>query len=209
MEPRAQFPSGFGAAPATFGMSACCMKILPNLWRRAASNLSRSRRASANENVPSLPVAVGADGVGFLAGVEAVVHPPELGGSVAGPAHVRRDEAIASRRSRRDLGGAPRALVEFRSGGAALDIGPDLLGIGARAIVLAGHLLNSFVRKSESRGERLRMIWNGPEQPRWCPWPESNQHSLRNSILSRARLPVPPQGHSHHPVAGRGEAGGL
>jgi hypothetical protein len=28
----------------------------------------------------------------------------------------------------------------------------------------------------------------------WCPWPESNQHSLRNSILSRARLPVPPQG---------------
>ena len=35
---------------------------------------------------------------------------------------------------------------------------------------------------------------------RWCPWPESNQHSLRNSILSRARLPVPPQGPS---VAGR------
>src|SRR5262249_32623727 len=33
----------------------------------------------------------------------------------------------------------------------------------------------------------------------WCPWPESNQHSLRNSILSRARLPVPPQGHSHSP----------
>ena len=30
----------------------------------------------------------------------------------------------------------------------------------------------------------------------WCPWPESNQHSLRNSILSRARLPVPPQGQS-------------
>lgn len=29
---------------------------------------------------------------------------------------------------------------------------------------------------------------------RWCPWPESNQHSLRNSILSRARLPIPPQG---------------
>jgi hypothetical protein len=44
----------------------------------------------------------------------------------------------------------------------------------------------------------------------WCPWPESNQHSLRNSILSRARLPVPPQGPS---VAGRrgrcGEAGGI
>ena len=28
----------------------------------------------------------------------------------------------------------------------------------------------------------------------WCPWPESNQHSLRKPILSRSRLPVPPQG---------------
>src|SRR5258708_505427 len=34
------------------------------------------------------------------------------------------------------------------------------------------------------------------EKSFWCPWPESNQHSLRNSILSRARLPVPPQGPS-------------
>jgi hypothetical protein len=32
------------------------------------------------------------------------------------------------------------------------------------------------------------------EKSFWCPWPESNQHSLRNSILSRARLPIPPQG---------------
>src|SRR5262249_43511907 len=30
---------------------------------------------------------------------------------------------------------------------------------------------------------------------RWCPWRESNPHSLRNAILSRARLPVPPHGH--------------
>src|SRR5262249_16822561 len=29
----------------------------------------------------------------------------------------------------------------------------------------------------------------------WCPWGESNPHSLRNTILSRARLPVPPHGH--------------
>ena len=36
----------------------------------------------------------------------------------------------------------------------------------------------------------------------WCPWPESNQHSLRNSILSRARLPVPPQGPSVSPKQG-------
>lgn len=28
----------------------------------------------------------------------------------------------------------------------------------------------------------------------WCPWPDSNQHSLRKPILSRSRLPVPPQG---------------
>jgi hypothetical protein len=142
-----------------------------------------------------------------------------------------------------NLRGPPRAIVEFRSGGAAVDVGPDLLGVGARAIVLAGHLLNSLVRNSEIGRERLfsryqhdtnkntnksdgwdrtrtngdehryarkslffkgfralrgrlRTLWNGLKQPSWCPWPESNQHSLRNSILSRARLPVPPQGHS-------------
>lgn len=29
---------------------------------------------------------------------------------------------------------------------------------------------------------------------KWCPWPDSNGHFVRNSILSRARLPIPPQG---------------
>src|SRR5690554_5357115 len=39
-------------------------------------------------------------------------------------------------------------------------------------------------------------LFFGIERSRkWCPWPGSNQHSLRNSILSRARLPIPPQGH--------------
>ena len=30
---------------------------------------------------------------------------------------------------------------------------------------------------------------------KWCPVPESNQHSSRNLILSQARLPIPPRGH--------------
>ena len=29
----------------------------------------------------------------------------------------------------------------------------------------------------------------------WCPWPDSNRHFRGNSILSRTRLPIPPQGH--------------
>ncbi len=30
----------------------------------------------------------------------------------------------------------------------------------------------------------------------WCPWPDSNQHGFLHSILSRARLPISPQGHA-------------
>jgi hypothetical protein len=48
-----------------------------------------------------------------------------------------------------NLGGAPRAVVEFRSRGAAVDISLDLLGIGIFAIVFAGHLLNSLHQNSE------------------------------------------------------------
>lgn len=42
----------------------------------------------------------------------------------------------------------------------------------------------------------------------WCPWPGSNQHSFRNSILSRARLPIPPQGPSDAGYRRR-EVGGI
>jgi hypothetical protein len=48
------------------------------------------------------------------------------------------------------LGGAQRAVVEFRLGRAAVDVGPGSAGGNARAIVLAGNLLNSFVRNSGS-----------------------------------------------------------
>ena len=72
------------------------------------------------------------------------------------PAHVRRDEEIEPAAGHvGNLSGTPRAIVEFRSGGAAVDVGLNLLGIGARAVVLAAHRLNSFIRQSESRRERL------------------------------------------------------
>jgi hypothetical protein len=79
-----------------------------------------------------LAVAVRADGVGFLTAVEAVAYPSEFGGRVAGPVLVGRDEEIESATGHvGNLGGTPRAIV------------------------LAGHLLNSLRRNSESRRERL------------------------------------------------------
>ena len=103
-----------------------------------------------------LAVAVRADGVGFLTAVEAVAHPPELGGTVAGPAIARCDEEIEIAAGHvGNLGGTPRALVESRSGSAEVDVDSDLFGVGARAIVPAGYLLNSLVRNSEIRRERL------------------------------------------------------
>ena len=67
-----------------------------------------------------------------------------------------RDEEIeTAARHIRNLCRAPRASAEFRSGGAAVNVRLDLLWIGVRAVVLAGHLLNSFIRNSESQRERL------------------------------------------------------
>ncbi len=85
-------------------------RVFASLSRSLA--LSRSRRAQRERAI--LALAVRADGVGFLTAVEAVAHPPELGGSVAGPALGRRDEEIETAAGHvGNLGGAPRAIVEF------------------------------------------------------------------------------------------------
>src|SRR3954447_13167850 len=66
-----------------------------------------------------------------------------------------------------------------------------------------------FERHQVLRGQirrALSVVTGGAarRKPRWCPWPESNRHSLRNSILSRARLPIPPQGHARPASEGGG-----
>jgi hypothetical protein len=54
---------------------------------------------------------------------ECGIRPPRLGGSAAGSAIVRRDQEIETAVGHvGNLGGAPRALVEFRSEGAAFDV---------------------------------------------------------------------------------------
>src|SRR5207249_3295034 len=47
------------------------------------------------------------------------------------------------------------ANVEFRSRGAAVDVDQICFGLAPAAIVLAGHLLDSVVRNSEIRRDRL------------------------------------------------------
>jgi hypothetical protein len=51
-------------------------------------------------------------GEGFPTVVEPVAHPPELGGGVAGPVIVRRDEIETAAGHIGNLGGTPRAIVE-------------------------------------------------------------------------------------------------
>ena len=46
---------------------------------------------------------------------------------------------------------------------------------------------------SSAKGDRENGLLIGWKKC-WCPWPDSNQHALRHSILSRARLPISPQG---------------
>lgn len=41
---------------------------------------------------------------------------------------------------------------------------------------------------------------NWREIRRWCPLPDSNQHSFRKRILSAPRLPIPPKGHRTGPL---------
>jgi len=67
----------------------------------------------------------------------------------------------------------------------------DAIVIDATTIRIVGKKSN--FRDPVRRGAPIaRGVHNSVQA--WCPWPESNQHSLRNSILSRARLPIPPQG---------------
>jgi len=80
--------------------------------------------------------------------VEAVAHPPELGGCVAGPALVRREEEIETAAGHvGNLGGAPRTLVEFRSGAAAVDVfGLAVAPSFLRAICSIPQFCNSEIR---------------------------------------------------------------
>ena len=59
---------------------------------------------------------------------------------------------------------------------------------------------------TRARPERARPSSISCRQKFWCPWRESNPHSLRNTILSRARLPVPPHGHKAHSISSVGAA---
>lgn len=34
----------------------------------------------------------------------------------------------------------------------------------------------------------------------WCPWSDSNQHEFPHLILSQARLPISPQGHTQKAI---------
>ena len=68
-------------------------------------------------------------------------------------------------------------------------------------------LLDS-VEKADTRLENSAELFQ--EKTPMVPWPESNQHSLRNSILSRARLPSFATGAFGRGPEGRcGEAGGA
>src|ERR1051325_3889194 len=66
-----------------------------------------------------------------------------------------------------------------------------------RAIGRAGKKTMHGVRAGQTGGKQEFADRTPRDQKmirRWCPWRESNPHSLRNTILSRARLPVPPHG---------------
>jgi site-specific DNA recombinase len=65
--------------------------------------------------------------------------------------------------------------------------------------IIVGHKTIRIVGRSDNFERGLKNHEKGSPPVRssvqeWCPWPESNQHSLQNPILSRTRLPIPPQG---------------
>ena len=79
-------------------------------------------------------------------------HPPGLGSSVAGPAHVRRDEEIETAAGHiGDPSGVSRTIVEFRAGGAPVDV----FGLAHAPSFLRAICLIPLVRNSEIRHEHL------------------------------------------------------
>lgn len=105
------------------------------------------------------------------------------GGPVAGLARAGRDPQELARAS------GPSAQA-IRTGTADADRRE-----GRRQAPAMGPVLD--VSRAGFYAWRERFPVRPPHSGPWCPWPESNQHSLRNSILSRARLPIPPQGPGH------------
>lgn len=85
--------------------------------------------------------AVGPDGVGLLPAAKAIGHPPEPRAGLARPIQVRRDQEIETTASRvGNLRGTPLSVLKLRSSGAAVNVGPDLPGVGVLVLV-ACHLL--------------------------------------------------------------------